>query len=69
MTDLKYKEVEKEDAVYGVILRAGGYDESTCFYKNLEDLEWAMKNSWFDPRDATPVKLLKLDYKITDPEV
>tara|TARA_R110000868_G_scaffold271022_3_gene530495 strand:- start:8320 stop:8547 length:228 start_codon:yes stop_codon:yes gene_type:complete len=62
----KWKEVEAGKAKYGVILRAGGYETSAYFYESLEDLEWAMKNSWFDPREATAVKLLTVDYKIME---
>lgn len=62
----KWKEVKKEKAKYGVILRSDSYDTSACFYASLEDLEWAMKNSWFDPREATPIKILTMDIKIKD---
>lgn len=55
----KWREVEKEEAKYGVILRAGSYDTSVYFYASKEDLEWAMNNSWFDSREAIPFQIIE----------
>lgn len=58
MADSKWREVNQEDAEYVIIFRAGGYDTSAYFYKNIRDVKWALKNSWFDPKEATVAKLL-----------
>ena len=55
-----YREVEPSMAEYGVILRAGSSDCSAYFYKSKEDMDWALRNSWFRFEDATPIKLLKI---------
>jgi DUF971 family protein len=64
MTDINYREVEQEAAEYAVILRPDSSDTGVYFYKSLEDLEWALANSWFHYQEALPVKLLKKEVKI-----
>lgn len=62
----QWKEVELEEAAYGIVLRPNSTDTSAYFYKTLEDLQWAMENSWFDSREAFPFKLLKKEIVITE---
>lgn len=64
--ETKWREVTQDEAEYGVVIRVGSYDTSVCFYKSKEDLDWALKNSWFDPREATPVKILKIKIESID---
>lgn len=57
----EWREVKKEDGKYAIILRIEGYEPSVYFYTDIEDVKWAMKNSWFRNSEATPVKLLDWD--------
>lgn len=47
----QWREVDEKDAKYIIILHAGGSECSTLFYESLEDALWAIKNSWFDPKN------------------
>lgn len=60
-----WREVKHEEAEYAVCIRPGSTDTSIYFYKTLEDLEWALANSWFNYQEALPVKLLKKEVKVT----
>lgn len=60
----RWKEVSVEKAEYVIVLRAASSDTSVTFYMNKEDMLWAMKNSWFDPKDAIIAKVLPWEITI-----
>ena len=58
------REVSQAKARFVIILRANSYDTSVIFYENEEDALWAMKNSWFDSREAIIAQLCDWDYHL-----
>lgn len=66
MTDIKYKETTREKANYAIIYRPVSSDTTVIYYETLEAVKWALKNSWFDPKEALPVKLLEWKPQINE---
>lgn len=62
----RFREVPMEEASYLVVLRPKSYDTSVLFYKSKEDLEWALKNSWFDEKVPLVAKLIDIKVEVSE---
>ena len=57
-----WREVDKKEAKYMAVTQDG----SICYYKSIEDLEWALRNSWYEGTSVTVAKLLNMQITVNE---